>query len=264
MSSLNDPGTGPRYWKSLDELADDPQVVERMKDEFPDAADQTVDLTSRRNFFRLMGASMALAGIAGPGCQRYEKEEIVPLARRPEDQIPGTTLQYASVFELGGWGLPLVVTSYEGRPLHIDGNPQHPFSGDGLADNVVMHRHAGVTPFASASVLNVYDQDRSKSPLQHGKGATFDDFKAWLATARDTIKASPGSVRVLSEASSSPTLAALRRALTATGAAWHEWEPLSFDNERAGLKLAFGRSLRAFAHLDKAATIVSLDGDLFL
>ncbi|HTJ40681.1 MAG TPA: TAT-variant-translocated molybdopterin oxidoreductase [Kofleriaceae bacterium] len=258
MSSL-----GPRYWKSLDELAGDENLAARMQNEFPDAADQTIDLPSRRNFFRLMGASMALAGIAGPGCQRYEKEEIVPLARRPEDQVPGTTLSYASVFELGGWGLPLVVTSYEGRPLHIDGNPQHPFTGDGM-DKYEFGRHAGVTPFASASVLNVYDQDRSKSPLTHGKGATFDDFKNWIATAKNDIKANGGAVRVLSEATSSPTIAQLRRALTGAGVQWHEWEPLSFDNERAGLKLAFGKPLRAMVHLDRADTIVVLDGDIFI
>jgi molybdopterin-containing oxidoreductase family iron-sulfur binding subunit len=258
MSSL-----GPRYWKSLDELAGDADLAARARDEFPDAADQTVDLPSRRNFFRLMGASMALAGIAGPGCDRYHSEDIVPLARRPEDQVPGTTLQYASVFELGGWGLPVVVTSYEGRPLHIDGNPDHPFTDDGR-EEFQFGRHAGTNAFAQASVLNVYDQDRSQSPLNHQKGATFDDFKSWLTTARKEIQANPGSVRVLAEASQSPTLAVLRRALVATGAQWHEWEPLSFDNEREGHRIAFGRPVRAFAHLDKAQTIVSLDGDLFL
>jgi len=269
MSSLNDPGPGhgPRYWKTLSELSNNETSV-GSSDEFPTPLDQTVDPLSRRNFFRLMGASMALAGVAGPGCQRYEREEIVPLARRPEDQVPGTTLQYASVFELAGWGQPLVVSSYEGRPIHIDGNPEHPFAGDAApapaSDKV--RRHAGTSPYAQASVLNVYDQDRSKSPVQHGKGATFDDFKTWLANARTAMKANPGGVRVLSEASSSPTLAQARRALLAQlpGATWHEWEPVSFDNERAGLKLAFGRPLRTLAHLDRADTIVALDSDLFL
>ena len=262
MSSL-----GPRYWKSLDELAGDADLASRTRDEFPDAADQTVDLPSRRNFFRLMGASMALAGIAGPGCDRYKSTDIVPLARRPEDQIPGTTLQYASVFELGGWGLPLVVTSYEGRPLHIDGNPDHPFTDDGNG-NYEFGRHAGTNAFAQASVLNVYDQDRSQSPLKKGQGATFDEFKNWLAEGRTSTdpakRIEMSSVRILSEASQSPTMAVLRRALVAAGAQWHEWEPLSFDNERAGHKIAFGRPVRAFAHLDRAQTIVSLDGDLFL
>jgi Fe-S-cluster-containing dehydrogenase component len=270
MSSLTDPpidpgpGHGPRYWKTLTELADGADSV-GSSDEFPTPHDQTIDPLSRRGFFRLMGASMALAGVAGPGCQRYEREEIVPLARRPEDQVPGVPLQYASVFELAGWGQPLVVSSYEGRPIHVDGNPDHPFTGDGYSDKST-HRHAGSTPFAQASVLNVYDQDRSKSPVQRGKGATFDDFKNWVAQARNAMKADAGSVRFLSESMSSPTLAQLKRALLAQlpGAQWHEWEPISFDNERAGTKLAFGRPLRTFAHLDKAETIVTLDGDLFL
>src|SRR5262249_43598596 len=150
------------------------------------------------------------AGVAGPGCKRYEREEIVPLSRRPEDQVPGTTLQYASTFELGGWGHPVVATSYEGRPIHIDGNALHPFTGDRGDLRQELHPHAGTNPFIAASVLNVYDQDRSKSPLHGKKGATFDDFKGWLTAARELIRKDPGEaakVRILSEASSSPTLA---------------------------------------------------------
>ncbi len=259
MPSITDP-----YWKSLGELA---SVNPAPTDEFPNPADQqAVDPLSRRNFFRLMGASMALAGVAGPGCQRYEKEEIVPLSRRPEDQVPGALLQYASTFELAGVAHPVLVGSYEGRPIKIDGNPYHPFTGDGAGDKVADHRHGGSTAFVQASVLNVFDQDRSRGLSQRGKGADFNEFKAWLATNRAAMKAQPSKVRVLSEALSSPTLAQLRRKFLTDfpGAKWVEWEPISFDNERAGLKLAFGKPARAFAHLDRAETIVVLDGDIFV
>ncbi|MCE9572588.1 MAG: Fe-S-cluster-containing hydrogenase [Deltaproteobacteria bacterium] len=259
MPSITDP-----YWKSLGELA---TVNPAPTDEFPPSADtQTVDPLSRRNFFRLMGASMALAGVAGPGCQRYEREEIVPLSRRPEDQVPGTTLQYASTFELAGVAHPVLVGSYEGRPIKIDGNPFHPFTGDGADAKVTDHRHGGSTAFVQASVLNLYDQDRSRGLSNRGKGADFNEFKAWLATNREAMKKDPSKVRVLSEALSSPTLAQLRRKFLTDfpGAKWAEWEPISFDNERAGLKLAFGKSARAFAHLDRAETIVVLDGDIFV
>src|SRR5262249_42017129 len=115
------------YWKSLRELEGKAACqVARTGSEFPAGADQPAkDPLSRRNFFQLMGASMALAGV---GACRYEKEEIVPLARRPEHQTPGTTQQYATAFELGGVGLGLLATSFEGRPIKLDGNPEHPYA----------------------------------------------------------------------------------------------------------------------------------------
>ena len=253
----------PRHWKSLAELE---RGMRPQAEVHHDLEEKPLkDPLSRRNFFRLMGASMAMAGVAGPGCQRYEREEIVPLARRPEDQVPGNTLKYASVFELAGVGQPVLVTSYEGRPLHVDGNPQHPFSGDGLAPTAKYHRHGGSTAWAQASVLNVYDQDRSRALAHTGKGGTFDDFKVWVAKLREQMNGSSwSSVRILSEAMSSPTLAKLRAELIGKGAQWVEWEPISFDNERAGLKAAYGRPLRTYPHLDKAETIVVLDGDIFV
>src|SRR5882757_9991063 len=99
------------YWRSLRELDGAAEFqVARNGREFPDGADQAPkDPLSRRNFFHLMGASMALAGMgAGAGCRRYEKEEIVPLSRRPEDQTPGVTQQYATACEIGGVGHALL------------------------------------------------------------------------------------------------------------------------------------------------------------
>src|SRR5438094_7223827 len=144
------------YWKSMRELAGEaPWQHDPSTREFPPGADQppAIDPMSRRNFFHLMGASMGLAGVADAGgCRRYEKEEIVPLARRPEDQIPGTTLQYATTFELGGVGHAMIATSYEGRPIHLDGNADHPYASGGIVDQKM--RHAGAHPFAQASILH--------------------------------------------------------------------------------------------------------------
>src|SRR5882762_4626256 len=141
------------YWKSLRELEGRASFqVERNGKEFPQGADQApVDPLSRRNFFQLMGASMALAGVGA--CRRYEKEEIVPLARRPEDQTPGITQQYATAFELGGVGCGLLATSFEGRPIKLDGNPEHPFASGGAvppatsATGTGTDRHAGCSTF---------------------------------------------------------------------------------------------------------------------
>ena len=261
MPPLNHDPNG--YWKSLEELEKDPQVAGYL-DEFPQAADQVSDPMSRRNFVQLMGASLALAGVAGPGCRRYEKEEIVPLSRRPEDQVPGQTQQYATTFELAGVGHALVATAFEGRPIKIDGNPEHPFAGGGAVPGT--ERHGGSSLFAQASILHLYDPDRSQSLQKSGKGATLEELTAWLDQAKATFRSSGSSVRILAEATSSPTVQAAKRTLLeqVPGLVWYEWEPVSFDNERAGTKLAFGKSYRTLALLDKAKTIVVLDGDLFV
>jgi molybdopterin-containing oxidoreductase family iron-sulfur binding subunit len=255
------------YWKSLRELdGKAPWQLEPSNREFPEGADQPplIDPMSRRNFFSLMGSSMGLAGLAvGAGCKRYEKEEIVPLAKRPENQVPGTTLQYSTAFDLGGSAQALVATSFEGRPIHIDGNPDHPFAGGGIVPGT--KRHAGASTFAQASILHLYDPERSQSPMTKGKATSFEAFKVALVEMKAAVKnaaAAKGSVRVLSEASSSPTVQALKRKLEQAGVVWHEYEPLSWDNERKGTQAAFGRPVRPIARLDRCETIVTIDCDI--
>ena len=247
------------YWKSLRELDGSAAFqVGRTGHEFPPEADQpNKDPLSRRNFFQLMGASMALAGVGA--CQRYEKEEIVPLARRPEDQTPGVTQQYATAFELGGVGHGLLATAFEGRPIKLDGNPEHPFASGGVVTGT--ERHAGCSTFVQASILHMYDPDRSQAPTaEHGTPFSMEAFRAQLAQ----LRAGLATTSVLSEATSSPTARALRAKLIGLGVRWYEYEPLSWDNERAGTRMAFGeRSLRPIAKLDRAETIVTLDCDIF-
>jgi molybdopterin-containing oxidoreductase family iron-sulfur binding subunit len=252
------------YWKSLRELEGKaPWQLEPSNREFAPGSDEAppADPMSRRNFFHLMGASMGMAGLAaGAGCRRYEKEEIVPLSRRPENQVPGTTLEYATAFDLGGAGHALVATSFEGRPIHLDGNTDHPFASGPIVPGT--KKHAGAHIFAQASILHLYDPDRSQTPLKSGQGASIEAFKANLADLRKAI--TEGGARVLSEASSSPTLQALKRKLEQQGVAWHEYEPISWDNEREGTQAAFGRPVRPLAKLDKCETIVTIDCDLFV
>jgi len=248
------------YWKSLRELDGSAAFqVGRTGHEFPPEADQaSKDPLSRRNFFHLMGASMALAGVGA--CQRYEKEEIVPLARRPEDQTPGITQQYATAFELGGVGHSLLATAFEGRPIKLDGNPEHPFASGGIVAGT--ERHAGCSTFVQAAILHLYDPDRSQGPTtEHGSPASMEAFRAALPKLRSAL----ATTHILAEASSSPTLRALRTKLLGLGVRWHEYEPLSWDNERAGTRMAFGgRAARPIARLDRAETIVAIDCDLFL
>ncbi len=247
------------YWRSMKELEGrasfqlDPASA---LNEFPVAPDRTIDPMHRRNFFQLMGASMALAGV---GACRYEKEEIVPLARRPEDQVPGVTQQYATAFDLGGVGHAILATAFEGRPIKLDGNPEHPFASGGAVPGT--QRHAGLSTFAQASILHLYDPDRSQNPTSGGKGASMEAFRAVLPEIRKNL----ATTRILSEASSSPTVAYLKARLMEAnpGLQWHEYEPLSWDNEREGTRKAFNQPVRSLARLDQAETIVTIDCDVF-
>ena len=192
-----------------------------------------LDPMSRRNFFHLMGASMGLAGLAaGAGCRRYEKEEIVPLARRPEDQVPGQTLQYATTFELGGVGARARRDLVRGSP---DPPRRQPRSSVRAAAASSPARSA--TParrtFAQAAILHLYDPDRSQSPLDKRQGLV--DRGVPGRARRSARSRSPRAALACSarrrRRRRSPRSA---RRLESAGVGWHEYEPISWDNERVG------------------------------
>src|SRR5437773_8447208 len=149
--------TQGRLWRSLDELAQTPAFEEMVHREFPDSASEWTDGPSRRNFLKLMGASLALAGIAGTGCYKKPEEKIVPYVRQPEELIPGQPLFFASAIFFGGYARGVLVESHEGRPTKIEGNPDHPASV-GATDAVTQ-----------ASLLNLYDPDRSPTVTRNGE-----------------------------------------------------------------------------------------------
>jgi molybdopterin-containing oxidoreductase family iron-sulfur binding subunit len=236
---------GKTYWRSLDELADTQAFRRFVESEFPALSEKMLSPTSRRSFLRIMGASMALAGMTG--C-RWPKEEILPHSQRPDGYSPGTPLQYATAMELGGCATGLLVTSYDGRPVKIEGNPLHPQS------------RGAVSPKLQASLLELYDPDR-------------DDYTDWAAFESfalghfGSLRRNEGrGLRVLSEASSSPSLAAMRARLLEAfpEARWFEYEPTSRDNERAGTALAFGTPHRPHFEFENAEVVVALDEDFLL
>jgi MoCo/4Fe-4S cofactor protein with predicted Tat translocation signal len=155
-----------RLWKSLDQLANTPEFREAIEREFPIAAAEWPDALSRRRFLTLMGASLAAAGLAS--CSRQPIERLVPYVKQPEDLIPGTPLHFASSDVLGGFARGVLVESHEGRPTKIEGNPDHPAS------------LGGTDVFMQASILELYDPDRSQSVLHRGFANTWDAFLAAL------------------------------------------------------------------------------------
>ncbi len=248
---------GKRYWRSLEELVDSPQFRKRMEEEFPGLAgelDSPATAATRRSFLKVMAASLALAGLTA--C-RWPKERIMPFAYRPPGYVPGVPQNFATALELGGAALGVLVKSVDGRPIKVEGNPLHPAS------------LGAATPWAQATVLELYDPERSTTLVRREGGQrrvpTWDDFLAFAAEQLAALQPRRGrGFAVLSEATSSPTVQALREALLTRlpQARWYEFEPVSRDAERIGLAQAYGTPLRARSHLEQARVIVALDSDL--
>ncbi len=241
---------GPEYWRSLEELAGSEAFQEALHREFPKGASEWVDSISRRGFLRVMGASMALAGMTG--CVRLPLEPIVPYVRQPEGVIPGRPQFYATAMTLGGYANPILVESHLGRPTKIEGNDQHPAS------------LGGTDIFAQASILGMYDPDRSQSIMSMGDQQSWQALLAALRGPLTAQKALKGTgIRILTPTISSPTLAdQLRNFLKIyPQAKWHVYEPVNRDNVLEGAKLAFGQPVETRYDFEKADVIVSLDAD---
>jgi molybdopterin-containing oxidoreductase family iron-sulfur binding subunit len=199
-----------------------------------------------------MGASLALAGLSG--CVIQPAEKIVPYVSQPEEIIPGKPLFYATAMTLGGEAIGLLAKSNEGRPTKIEGNPDHPQS-------------LGATDArAQASLLDMYDPDRSQEILRRGDPATWQNFMTELRARVDENRVDGGAgVRFLTETVTSPTLIAqMRQILTELpNARWYQYEPVNGDNAAAGAKMAFGTTAKAIYKFDQATRILSLDKDIF-
>ena len=241
---------GPEYWRSLEELAGSPAFQEALHREFPKGASEWVDSVSRRGFLKVMGASMALAGMTG--CVRLPLEPIVPYVRQPEDVIPGRPMFYATAMTLGGYASPLLVESHLGRPTKIEGNDKHPAS------------LGGTDIFAQAHILRMYDPDRSQSVVSMGDQRSWQSFMNAIRGPLNGQKALQGAgIRILTPTISSPTLAdQLRNFLKIyPQAKWHVYEPVNRDNVLEGAKMAFGQAVETRYDFEKADVIVSLDAD---
>ena len=239
---------GPKYWRSLESLAEDENFREFLFEEFPRQAAPLEQGHDRRSFMKLMGASFAMAGLAA--C-RKPIEQIVPYVQKPEEIIPGRPLFFATAMQLSGVATGLLVESHEGRPTKIEGNPGHPASL-GASD-----------AFHQASVLGLYDPDRSEAIRYLGEVSTWGNFLSSLQQRLAEAGGRGDGVRLLTETITSPTLGASIQALLARfpGAVWHQYEPLAIDNVREGSRLAFGRYVDSIYQFDRANVVVSLDSD---
>jgi molybdopterin-containing oxidoreductase family iron-sulfur binding subunit len=190
---------GREFWQSLEELAGTDEFDELLHSEFPQHASEWDEGTDRRTFLKLMGASLALAGLAG--CSYQPPETIVPYVRQPEELVPGKALYFATAMPFAGGATPLLVRSYMGRPTKVEGNDLHPASL-GAADI-----------YAQASVLNLYDPDRSETIVNRGEMRTYTAFLGELLTLLEGQRTKQGAgLRFLTETITSPTLSTSRSA----------------------------------------------------
>jgi molybdopterin-containing oxidoreductase family iron-sulfur binding subunit len=242
---------GPRYWRSLEELADTDEFRALMQREFPEQAAVWPDALSRRQFLTVMGASLALAGLSGCSVRPAPQGTIVPYVRQPPEITPGKPLFYATAMTLGA-AVGLLVESHTGRPTKVEGNPDHPAS-------------LGATDvFAQASVLGLYDPDRSQTVTHLGVTRTWADVTAVLrATMQDQATRRGRGLRILTETVISPTLGRqiddLFKAFP--DAHWHQYEPINNDSAHRAAMIAFGEPVSARYDFTKADVIVSLDCD---
>jgi len=241
---------GPEFWRSLEELAGSAEFREMMHREFPKGASEWVDAVSRRGFFKLMGSSLALAGMTA--CTKQPFEQIVPYVKQPEELVLGRPMFYATAFTLGGYATPLLVTSREYRPIKIEGNDRHPAS------------QGGTDVYAQASILDLYDPDRSQNLFNMGNVSDWDTFVRGLHDPLSAQQAKKGAgLRILSQSFSSRTLADQKQQLLKKypEAKWHFYEPVNRDNVYEGARMAFGQPVETTYKLDASDVIVSLDAD---
>ncbi len=250
---------GPELWRSLDELAETPAFMEMLHREFPRHATELKieDGVSRRRFLQLASASLALAGLTG--CTRQPVEQIVPYVRQPEQLVPGRPLFFATAVTLGGYAQPVLAESHQGRPIKVEGNPDHPAS-------------LGATDaFTQASILTLYDPERSQTLTENGRLATWGGFvtlaaervRALQAAGTTAGAAGGGGFRILTGTVTSPTLTAqIQDLLTRIpGARWHQWEAAGGHHERVAAQRAFGAPLAHRYDFTRARVVVTLDAD---
>ncbi|HEY5895426.1 MAG TPA: TAT-variant-translocated molybdopterin oxidoreductase [Chthoniobacterales bacterium] len=246
-----EPKTGKKYWRSVEELADTPKFREWLTREFPaGAAELEMDGLSRRSFVQLMGASLALAGMGFAGCRRPEIH-FAALSKSVEWSIPGKALYYTSAMPTRTGAVPLVVTTYDGRPTKIEGNPLHPAS------------NGGTTVHAQTSILDLYNPDRSKVFLENGKESDRQKFEAYLAKLLPKHAADGGAgLAFLADVNNSPTRERLKQEILKKypQAKWAVHDPTG-SRQAEAVAAAFGLGVTLTPQIEKADVIVALDSD---
>ena len=251
LSLSNGASAGPKYWRSLDELADTPGFREHLAREFPEGA-SSLDGVDRRQFMKLMAASFALGGLGLAGCRRPEAH-ILPYGKSVEYTVPGLPLYFATAMPLRKSAIPLLAETHQGRPTKLEGNPSY-------------RPHGGASSLlAQASVLDLYDPERATGHTQGGHALTNDGVNKLLAEINRAYAGSGEGLAFLADESASPTRARLVAKLKKIfpRAIWAEYEPVQDEPPIAAAQAAFGKNVKPVYRFAKAKRILSLDADFF-
>ena len=245
--------SGPMLWRHLEEYDRGGVGTAVDSGEFTDPSIELLDDASRRDFLRFMGASLALGGISG--CAYQPPEAVVPYVQAPETLASGEAIYFASALSHMGYATGVLVKSAMGRPIKVEGNPDHPAS-------------LGSTDlFAQAEMLGMYDPDRSKTLLHSGRVEIWERLQTVLLETREKMVGKKGAglrflTRTVTSATLSAQLASLLKAFPE--AKWHAYEPVSRDAVRAGTALAFGDAHESLHHVGKADVIAAFDSDFLV
>ncbi|NND99854.1 MAG: TAT-variant-translocated molybdopterin oxidoreductase [Pirellulaceae bacterium] len=259
-TQAQDASERPRYWRSLSELNRDQDFNQYLHREFPVAASEFPEGVSRRRWIKLMGASFAMAGVAG--C-RYPEETIAPFVIRPEGRIPGEDYFRATNFELADRVYNLLIRCVDGRPLKIEPNNDHPSGG-------------GTDAFSQASILTLYDPDRSRGDegflrhLRDGGERRYEvNWNEFDPVAKRIVSEAEGKsdgarFALLIGPTSSPStvrlLGALKKRLPKATIA--QYDGVFGDTMRRATSKVFGKPAKQVLDLSKAKVIVTLQADI--
>ncbi len=243
---------GRVYWRSLEEVARSPSFLAWLEGEFPGLVGAIDPGLDRRRFLQVMAASFAFAGLAGCGPEP-ETRYLVPQVEAPEGIVPGVPRHFATATMLDGFAEGVIVKHVDGRPIKIEGNPQHPAS------------LGATSPWGQASILGLYDPDRSQAVIRAGGSSTWERFSSLILERREQWQRDGGKgLRLLTGTMTSPSFAAqiaeLRRRYPE--ARWHQWDAANRDAAQSGAMIAYGRPLDILLDLDKADVILAVESDM--
>ena len=268
-SSVPSAGSGfvpPRHWIGPEELQEsywkDAKVQEKRSQEFFEKPVEFIDQldrssqggVARRDFLTIMGASMAMASFA---CARRPVHKIIPYVVKPEEITPGVANWYATTCQECGQGCGVLAKNREGRPIKLEGNPDHPVNQGSLCSR------------GQASVLGLYDPDRLKSPVVRNradgtrKESDWNSVDASIQAQLKKIAGQGGRVKVLSgEIESESTRRLIKEFLGAFAAGEHvEFEPLAFEEVSSSQALSYGNAVVPRYRFDQASYVLSLGSD---
>ncbi|HYL79485.1 MAG TPA: TAT-variant-translocated molybdopterin oxidoreductase, partial [Candidatus Acidoferrum sp.] len=237
-----------RYWKSWEERVGAGDPPASSGHEFPEPVEGLAGQVSRRGFLKAAGFTAAAALTS---CTRAPVEKAIPYLNQPEVVVPGQASFYASTCAGCSAGCGILVKCRDGRPIKLEGNPDHPISRGGLC------------AVGQAAVLDLYDSSRLKGPLLDGKAASWEDVDRVAVAKLETIRRNGGTVRFVSGTLTSPTVqAAVQRFLDRFTDARHiTYDALSCATILDAHERTHGvRSLPRY-RFERAEVILSLDAD---